>query len=244
MFQKQPDKFIKIQVKEFDVESLQAMLPVKMNISEDMLQQVNNMINDEELQEQFKQNLVDFSSVLSSTRTTFQDYINAVKFVSYILMDNSATKSYMLAFPDRVKRLEDKYGSNSYNQITVRAQAYKHQKIVRKVLEQTLVPAYVYNTSLFQEAINTQASIMRDTNISSRDRVAAAESVLKYTQIPEKYMANSEQVSEQGMSVIEKLAESLKALTNAQKDSIVTGNTAKTIAQGRLWEGEVCYEDN
>ena len=159
-------------------------------------------------------------------------------------MDNSATKSYMLAFPDRVKRLEDKYGSNSYHQITIRAQSYKHQKIVRKVLEQTLVPAYVYNTSLFQEAINTQASIMRDTNISSRDRVAAAESVLKYTQIPEKYMANSEQVSEQGMSVIEKLAESLKALTNAQKDSIVTGNTAKTIAQGRLWEGEVCYENN
>lgn len=244
MFQKQPDKFIKVQVKEFDIESLQSMLPVKMNISEDMLEQVNNMINDEELQEQFKQNLVDFSSVLSSTRTTFQDYINAVKFVSYMLMDNSAVKSYMLAFPDRVKRLEAKYTTGSYHQITIRAQSYKQQKIVRKVLEQTLVPAYVYNTSLFQEAINTQASIMRDPKISSRDRVAAAESVLKYTQIPEKYMANSAEVSEQGMSVIEKLAESIKALTNAQKDSIVTGNTAKTIAQGRLWEGEVCYENN
>ena len=116
--------------------------------------------------------------------------------------------------------------------------SYRRGQMVTKVAEQALVPSYIYNQVFFQEAINTQVSIMRDEDVLPRDRIAAAESVLKYTQVPDSMVGNKSELQEKGLSIIDKLATSMDKLVSMQQEMIESKQlTVLNVAKSKIYEG-------
>ena len=210
------------QVVPFTAATLKEALPVAISIGEDTVGYVNRMLEDATVGDSFREGLLTYSEALKLPHVTFDKYAAAVTYTSFVLCGYSYTGAYEATFPDKVAKLREAGASNSV--IASHAAAYKKGKLVSRVLEQAIVPHWVYNQGLFQEALETQADIMRDVGVSARDRVAAAESVLKYTQIPASLVSNKEEVGVQGASVVEKLLEGMARLTEAQTRMLQAGS--------------------
>ena len=237
MFKPTQSQALVVQVEPFTQDSLQAALPVNIPISKEMVDKINNILTNEDIAESFRENLIGFASVLSTPNASISGYINAVKFNSFVIMDYSYRKAWEYTFPDKYKDLVAK-GATS-KEIASHVASYRRGQMVTKVAEQALVPSYIYNQVFFQEAINTQVSIMRDEDVLPRDRIAAAESVLKYTQVPDSMVGNKSELQEKGLSIIDKLATSMDKLVSMQQEMIESKQlTVLNVAKSKIYEGE------
>ena len=237
MFKPIQSQALVVQVEPFTQDSLQAALPVNIPISKEMVDKINNILTNEDIAESFRENLIGFASVLSTPNASISGYINAVKFNSFVIMDYSYRKAWEHTFPDKYKDLVAK-GATS-KEIASHVASYRRGQMVTKVAEQALVPSYIYNQVFFQEAINTQVSIMRDEDVLPRDRIAAAESVLKYTQVPDSMVGNKSELQEKGLSIIDKLATSMDKLVSMQQEMIESKQlTVLNVAKSRIYEGD------
>ena len=226
-----------VRVEPFTHESLQSALPVNVPITDEMLDNINNIMLNPDIAEAFRENLIGFASVLATPNASFSSYINAVKFNSFVIMDYTYRKAWEFTFPDRYKELVAQGATQK--DIAAHVASYRRGKMVTKVAEQALVPSYIYNQVFFQEAINTQVSIMRDEDVLPRDRIAAAESVLKYTQVPDSMLGNKAELQEKGLSIIDKLASSMNQLVSMQQDLIENKKlTVLNVAKSKIYEGE------
>lgn len=159
-------------------------------ITEDMVETLNK-IQDPDFREHYKQNMVSMASILADGTYTTKDFTNAVKFVSYKLLEETDIDAYMMTFPDRYERLMNKWLAEGLTEEQIREQkissfvaAYKRNDLVAKVFERTLVPSRILNAPLFQEALNVQVQLM----YSSRSDIVkqqAAKTVMEYTHTPE-----------------------------------------------------------
>jgi len=91
------------------------------------------------------------------------------------------------------------------------------------------------NQDVFQDAINTQSDIMKDTSMPARDRVAAANSIIMALKKPDAVKTELEVTvkNDGGMAALE---DRLNELTKAQL-AMIQGNTgvsAKDVAEMAL----------
>jgi len=190
--------------------------------------------------EHYKQNFVSMSSVMKGGSYSVKDYVNAVKFVSFKLLENTDIDAYQLTFPDRYNRLMTKWLAERMNEEDIRGQkispyvtAYKKNDLVSKVTEQALVPSRILNAPMFQDALNVQASLMY-TARSEQVRSQAAESVMKYTMSPEVQKIELE-VGIKGQDEILALRTEMHRLAEQQRGTIQSGtNTSLEIAEQKL----------
>jgi len=143
-------------------------------VTDDLVDLVNAE-PDSELRRVFRDNTLTYSSVLSTGKHSLAAYVNAVKYVSLRLIGDKASTAYSKVFPDRYQALIDKGSSASY--IASFADNYGKNGLVVKIMEQTMVPTHILNAGIYQEAINTQAELMRDAK-SEMVRQKAAESLI------------------------------------------------------------------
>jgi hypothetical protein len=173
------------------LEELKATAPkhVKTYVSQDMVNVLNEMEGEHGIDyaDTYKQNLLSLSTVLKSGSYSTKEYINASQFVSFKLLQHTDIDAYMLTFPDRYKRLMDKWLPELGSEAEVREKkispfvsAYKRTELVQKLMERALMPSRVLNAPLFQEALNVQATLMH-TARSEMVRMSAANSVMQYT---------------------------------------------------------------
>lgn len=166
-------------------EQFKRALPVRMHkaVSQKLMDQINTTISDPVILESFRENLLGLSSVLAQGKFKMASYICAIKYVSYRLMGTGITDSYLNTFPgkhkDFVTRQVPAKTISSY------ASAYNKTKLVYLLLEQTLVPTHILNAPLFQAALNVQAALMIDSNVSPKVRSDAANSLLTHLKQPE-----------------------------------------------------------
>ncbi len=185
---------------------------------------------DSELRRVFRDNALTYSSVLSTGKHSLTTYVNAVKFVSLRLMGDKASTAYGKVFPDRYQNLIDKGASASY--IASFADNYSKTNIITKIMERTMVPTHILNAGVYQEAINTQADLMR-TAKSELVRQKAAESLINNLAAP----AAAKVEIDIGYSddVIEDLRNTTRALAQQQLKMIVNGqSSAKEVAQSDI----------
>ena len=154
----------------------------KGNLTDDMMNKINALLGDVELAQHFKENLLSYTTVLNEGRYKLTDYLNAVRYVSYKLLNQSNEAAYTKTFPDRFQRFVD--AGKSSKDISSFVHAYHHSKLVQGILEQTLTPTWVLNAPIYQEAINVQAELMR-TATSEKVRTEAANSILNHLKRPE-----------------------------------------------------------
>lgn len=151
--------------------------------SQALVDRINNAVSDPIIAEQIQQNFISYTGVLQDGKYKTDDYLNAVMYVSFKLMGDSNQDAYFKTFPQRHAALLAK--GTSPKDISAYVAAYNKGKLVNAIMEQTLVPSWVLNQNLYQEAINHQAFLM--TNAKSEFvQQQAANSLLAHLTKPEK----------------------------------------------------------
>ena len=203
-------------------------------LTEEVLKDINNIMGDEVIRESFRDNLLGYTNVISDGRYKIQDYINAVKYVSYKLLGSSNIEAYAKTFPDRYPRLIDEGASNK--DISAYSTAYNKNQLVNKIYEQTLVPTHVLNADIYQKAINVQAHLMLNAN-SEKVRTDAANSLLNHLKKPETKLELD--ISYKEDKSIQELRDATMALARQQRELIESGTlNAKEVAHSKIIQGE------
>jgi hypothetical protein len=194
---------------------------------------VNNVVSDPLVAEQVQNNFISYAGVMKDGKFKTEDYLHAVMYVSYKLMGYSNRESYEKTFPQRYQNLVAK--GTAAKDIAAYVSAYHKGKLVNLIMEQSLVPTWVLNQHLHQEAINVQAELMR-TSASDKVRTEAANSLLTHLKKPEvgKFQIDVDVKDSSGMT---ELKNTLRGLAQQQSELIAAGVTTRDIAAQPLLTG-------
>ena len=216
-----------------DLQTLRDALPAKLknSVSQEMLDRVIQS-TEPELCNQLKENFIGYTSVLLDGKFKAEDYLYAIKYVTYKLLGYTNKDSYIKTFPDRYTKL--KAQGLKDDEISGYIAGYNKNKLVNLILEQTLVPTWVLNQYIYQEAMNTQARLMR-TAKSERVQAMAADSILNHLSKPESVPTinigvNNDQLTD--------LQNTLTQLAETQLKMIQNGKTAKEVIEAPIIEVE------
>lgn len=166
-----------------ELEAVRKLVPKTQRglITQDFVDRIAASVADTEVAEQFKENFITYINVLSKGRYKMEDYVSAVKYISFKLLGYSNIKAYAATFPERYQRLKDE----GQQQIEAFVSMYARGKLVNQIYEQTMVPTYVLNAPLHQEALNELAMMIKDPDVRGMAKVKACEAILQYTKQPE-----------------------------------------------------------
>lgn len=198
-------------------------------VSQELVDRLNEWDKDPKLVDSYRENLLSYTGVMKDGKFKLEDYVHAVKYVSYKLLGSTDIDAYAITFPDRYQRLIDE--GLTRDGISPYAAAYKKNKLVNAIMEQTLVPSHVLNAPLHQQALNELAQIMVYSK-SDIARVNAATSILANTKQPEKVKIELDLgVS---TSVVEDYEVAMNAMVQKQMELIAAGGDLKAIANASI----------
>ena len=221
------------------VEQLKKLMPArqKQNVTQSFVDNLNQMVVEPEFREHFRENILGYIDVLQDLNTSLKGYIRAVKYVSYKLMGFTNQEAWLRTFPERYQRLVEEKKPEAYIRSLVCA--YNKGKLVNTIFEQTIVPTWVLNQDKFQKAINKQAELMTNPNVSFKVQTDAANSLLTHLKQPEAAKVTVDVNVRQEDSIGE-LRKTLVELGEAQRKAIELGiKDAQDIAESKIIEGEI-----
>lgn len=206
----------------------------KGKVTDEVMSGINGLLSNHATRDMFRENLIGYSNVLSKGRYKLQDYIKAIEFVGHRVLDLSNLEAYAKTFPNRYKRLVNEGVKD--HKISAYASAYNKNQLVQGIFTQAMIPTYILNVDVFQRAINTQAVIMSDPNVSARDRSFAANSLLTHLKKPESTKIELDLNAIEDTSIKE-LREATMALAANQRAMIESGMmNAKEVAHSPVIE--------
>ena len=215
------------------LEQLKKSLPagVRKNVTTELLDKINDLLMDPDCVTSFKSNLLSYTSVMKDGRFKISQYINAVKYVSCKLLGMTNSRAWEVTFPNSHQRLIDKGAQRK--DISAHVASYNKSKLVNLIYEQTLVPTYVLNADMYQDALNVQADLMMNVR-SEKVKSDAANSLLTHLKRPEaQKLAIDVNVREDDS--IQALRESTLELVRQQRKMIEEGHCdAKAIAESQM----------
>lgn len=216
------------------LEEVRASVPTKLQsvVSQSLVDKLN-YLNSEvpEAAENIRDNFITYVDVLQEGKYKLEDYLNAIKYVSFKLMNKTNRDAYRLTFPDRFKRMKE--SGNAEKDIDSVISAYNRNKLVNKIYEKTIIPSWILNQDAYQEAINTQVRLMRTAN-SERVQAMAADSILNHLKRPENITQAQLNINVGTGSFIDELQKNLINLAQSQKELIKSGVSTKEIAEQRI----------
>lgn len=228
-----------IQDEQLTIEQFQRSIPkgVKAKITPDMVTNINAVLSDPGIRDNYRDNLLSYTNVMTDGKYKIQSYIDAVRYVSHKLMGSSNVEAYTKTFPNRYQRVitENKHLPDEAVAKTLSSYvaAYNKTKLVVKVFEQTLVPSHILNADMYQKALNRQAYLMANAN-SEKVQSDAANSLLTHLKMPEVNKIELDIGLKQDKS-IDLLRAATVELAKKQQTAILNGDkTAHDIAQSDL----------
>ena len=213
------------------LESIKKLVPKAQRtlITEDFVNRLEASMKDSIIAEEFKDNFITYLNVLSKGKYKMEDYISAVKYVSFKLLGYSNIDAYAATFPERYERLV-KEGQ----QIDAFVSMYNKNKLVIQIYEQTIVPSYILNAPLHQEALNTLTDMIRDEDVRGMTKVKACEAILAYTKQPE-IIKGELTIGIEQSDTINDLREVTEQLAKTYREALANGTkTLKQVAESRI----------
>lgn len=201
--------------------------------------QLNNISNDQFEADLMRETFIGYTSVMAEGKYKTEDYINAVKYVSFKLMKHTNEEAYVKTFPQRYQTMMANGMVKNIGQVV---HAYSRNKLVNKIMEQTVTPTWVLNQDIYQEAINVQASIMRDVDVSPKVRSDAADSLMTQLARP-KEVGPLVNIDMRDTSGIKEMRDSLAKMAEQQLALMDNGLTAKQVAEQDITDVEDKNED-
>lgn len=215
------------------LDQFQRVLPkqVKTRATQEMVDNVNNLLMDPVMRENYRENLLAFTSVMQEGRHKLTDYINAVRYVSYKLLSATNIEAYTKTFPDRFQRLVNEGADDKA--ISCYVAAYNKTQLVQKIMEQTMVPVHVLNMDLYQQAINKTAHLMMHAK-SEKVQADAANNLMNQLKPPEVTKVELD-VKTKESDAIQSLREAAVNLAATQRKMVESGMmTATEIAHSGI----------
>ncbi len=166
------------------LEQFREALPdkVKKSLNQELVDQINQTLSNPDEYENYRDNLLSYTRVMADGRFKIQNYLDAVRYVSFKLMGDSNIEAYSKTFPSKITRFNAQ--GVSAKDIASYVTAYNKSKLVNLIFEQTLIPTHVLNQDLYQRALNVQADLMVNAK-SEKVRSDAANSLLTQLKPPE-----------------------------------------------------------
>lgn len=203
---------------------------LKSSATQDLVDKINAVVADPVAAEAIRDNFISYTKVLAEGRFKTEDYLNAVTYVSFLLMKHTKEEAYFKTFPQRYQALMAK-GSSSKD-IAAYVSMYDKGKLVNLIREQSLVPSWVLNADIYQKAINTQFELMTSAQ-SEKVRCDAANSILTHLAKPKEAgpLVNIDMRETSGMNELKNM---LTTLAEQQRQAISAGVATKDIAAQKL----------
>jgi hypothetical protein len=195
-------------------------------VTQSLVDKINTCVQDPIIAEQVQENFVHYTSVLKDGKFKTEDYLHAVMYVSFKLMGQSNHEAYMRTFPQRYQTLLAN-GTQSKD-IAAYVSAYNKGKLVNLILEQAMVPTWVLNQHMFQEALAQQYHLMTNA-VSEKVQTEAANSLLTHLKRPEAVKAQVD-INVNDSSGMTELKEAMRRMAEQQRDLIQSGVEARQIA--------------
>lgn len=215
-----------------------ATLPpsLKKSVTQGLVDQLNNLAEDSQIAEAVRENFISYSSVLQDGRFKVEDYLHAVKFVSFKLMSLPDRDAYIRTFPERYQELVSR-GTTS-KELSSYVSMYKRGKLVTMLLEQSMVPFHVINQDARQRALNKQLQLMANAK-SEMVQFSAANSILQHTAPPPAVVGTQLNLNIGESSGLKDLEATLRQLAAQQKQLIESGVSTRSIAAQAIVDAEV-----
>lgn len=215
------------------VEEFRSALPDKMkkSVSQDLIDKINTTLANPEEFENYRNNLIGYTRVMQDGKFKIEQYLDAVRYVSFKLLGATNIEAYMKTFPDKYQKFIDT--GVQAKDIASYVTAYNKGKLVNLIYEQTLVPVHVLNMDMYQRALNEQM-VLGLTAKSEKVRADALNSVMTQLRPPEvkKIELDISHKEDQTMNVLKNtmmdlVAEQRRALQSGAMD-------AQQVAHQRL----------
>lgn len=220
--------------KELTLEDLKKALPTRLHtaLGQELLDKVNSLSSEvPDAAENIRDNFITYVSVLSEGKYKLEDYLNAIKYVSFKLMGKTNRDAYRFTFPDRFWAMKEKEIPDKDMDSII--SAYNRNKLVNAIYEKTIIPSWILNQDAYQEAINTQVKLMRTAN-SERVKAMAADSILNHLKRPEN-LGQAQLNINVNTSVLDDLQKNMLELVKTQRDLIKAGVSTKEVAEQRIY---------
>lgn len=214
-------------------EDIVSALPKKATsiINSGVVDYINAALQDQDSIERFRENLLNYNTVLSDGKYKMTDYLNAVMFVSFKMMDYSNIDAYARTFPERMKRFSRE--GKSMDEVHNFVSAYTRTQLVVKIITKTIIPSHILNQDLYQEALNKNAILMR-TAKREDVQLEAAKFLATHLAPPVDTKIKLD-ISSEGSNLMDELREETARLVRAQRESIESGlRTATQIAESKI----------
>lgn len=220
--------------KELTLKDLKKALPTRLHtaLGQELLDKINTLNSEvPDAAENIRDNFITYVSVLSEGKYKLEDYLNAIKYVSFKLMGKTNRDAYRFTFPDRFWAMKEKEIPDKDMDSII--SAYNRNKLVNAIYEKTIIPSWILNQDAYQEAINTQVKLMRTAN-SERVKAMAADSILNHLKRPEN-LGQAQLNINVNTSVLDDLQKNMLELVKTQRDLIKAGVSTKEVAEQRIY---------
>jgi len=221
-----------------DYHTFQQVLPEKMkkSVNQELVDRVNATLSNPEEFEQYRNNLISYTSVMQDGKFKIEQYLDAVRYVSYKLMGAANINAYIKTFPAKYSKFVT--DGVEPKDIASYVTAYNKGKLVNLIMEQSIVPVHVLNMDMYQKALNEQFNLGM-TAQSEKVRSDSLNSVLQQLRPPEVKKAEL-QIAVKESDAIKSLKEMTLKLAEEQRQAIASGLTsaANTAAQSLIVDAE------
>lgn len=212
---------------------------MKARVNQEFVDKINGAITDPNTAEMLRDNIIGYADVLAEGRYKMDDYINAVKYVSFKTMGKTNTAAYIATFPDRYTSF--KANGTSDKDIASYITSYNKNKLVNLIYEQTLIPTHILNADIHQKAINRLADLMVNAS-SEKVQSDSANALLTHLKRPETQKVELD-IGVKESSAIAELNHTMKILAAQQVELVGSkAYSLKEVSQIRLMpviEGEL-----
>lgn len=223
-------------------EIMEALPPqVKRGVNAKVIDKLNDALADPDMFMVMRENLVSYTNVMQKGKFSLENYIDAVKYISYKLMGASNLQAYRKTHPDRYHSMKER--GLSEKDIASMISAYNKTKLVNLIYEQTLIPTWIMNADNLQKAINTQVEIMTNENNSPKVRSDAANSIMTHIKRPESTKIELD-VSHKDNGALADLRAQTSLYVEAQRELLMKQQiTAKEAAHSKIQAVDAEYKE-
>jgi len=212
---------------------------VKKSVNQELIDQINTTLSNPDEFEAYRDNLLSYTRVMADGRFKVQEYVNAVRYVSFKLMGATNIEAYTKTFPDKYQRFVAQ--GVAAKDIASYVTAYNKSKLVNLIFEQTLIPSYVLNQDLYQKALNVQAELMISAR-SEKVRSDAAAHLMQALKQPEVTKVELD-IGIKEDSSIQQLRNATMELARAQRLAMEAGAmSAQQVAHSKVMANVVDVE--
>jgi hypothetical protein len=214
-------------------EQFKMVLPAQFrgNVTQEVMDGVNALLADPNLAEAYRERMIGHTSVLREGKFKLESYLGAVKYVTQKMMNKSNLDAYIATFPDKYQDFVAR--GVSQKDISSYVSAFNKSKLVTLIMEQALIPAWIGNQDMYQQALNAQFDLGMNAS-SEKVRVEALNSVLGQLKQPEKTKITLD-ISEEVGDTMGAVRKQMQDLAEQQRQFIEGGfGNAKEVAAQRL----------